>query len=158
MDDLQKEVDKESEKKGIKPNSGKVSQAAVDFFPENAPPITTKSTPQTKIVMERTPRKKRISGSRPPRYKIIGYNDVQVTINVKTGEEISRKVIVKPSPKNTDTTTLKKETTGAKVVTVDVPIPSNKTSTQQNTTQIPINQGDSDGVNSKKAMLTAIDS
>ncbi len=158
MDDLQKEVDKESEKKGIKPNSGKVSQAAVDFFPENAPPITTKSTPQTKLVMERVPRKKRISGSRPPRYKIIGYNDVQVTINVKTGEEISRKVIVKPSPKNTDTTTLKKETTGAKVVIVDVPIPSNKTSTQQNTTQIPINQGDSDGVNSKKAMLAAIDS
>ena len=161
MDDLQKEVDKESEEKGIKPDSGKVSQASAFTYNDTSKgdgPITTKSTPQTKIVMERTPRKKRISGSRPPRYKIIGYNDVQVTINVKTGEEISRKVIVKPSPKNTDTTTLKKETTGAKVVTVDVPIPSNKTSTQQNTTQIPINQGDSDGVNSKKAMLTAIDS
>ena len=158
MGDLQKEVDKESEKKGIKPNSGKVSLAAVDFFPENAPPITTKSTPQTKLVMERVPRKKRISGSRPPRYKIIGYNDVQVTINVKTGEEISRKVIVKPSPKNTDTTTLKKETTGPKMVTVDIPIPLNKTPTEKHTVELPINQGDSDGVNSKKAMLTAIDS
>ena len=172
MDDLQKEVDKESEEKGIKPDSGKVSQASAFTYNDTSKgdgPITTKSTPQTKIVMERTPRKKRISGSRPPRYKIIGYNDVQVTINVKTGEEISRKVIVKPSPKNTDTTTLKKETTGAKVVTVDYPVPSKVDLSgkmgQAGSGEMfgfqggsTYNQGSSDGVNSKKAMLTAIDS
>ena len=113
--------------------------------------------------MERVPIKKRLPG-RGSRYKIIGYKDVQVTINVKTGEEISRKEIVKPSPKNTDTTTLKKETTGPKVVTVDVPIPSKEKQPLFRAGVSPglggstYNQGNSDGVNSKKEMLTAIDS
>ena len=166
MDDLQKEVDKESEEKGIKPDSGKVSQASAFTYNDTSKgdgPITTKSTPQTKLVMERVPIKKRLPG-RGSRYKIIGYKDVQVTINVKTGEEISRKEIVKPSPKNTDTTTLKKETTGPKVVTVDVPIPSKEKQPLFRAGISPglggstYNQGNSDGVNSKKEMLTAIDS
>ena len=45
----------------------------------------------------------------------------------------------------------------SKIVTVDVPIPANKTPTQQNTTQTPINKGSSDGVNSKEIALHGID-
>ena len=159
MDDLQKEVDAESEAKGITPDSNKVTQGSTltnNESTDNAP-VTTKSTPQTKLVMERVPIKKRRPG-RGSRYDIVGYKEVQVTINVKTGEEISRKTIntIKGKPKNTDVSGLKKETTGPKVVTVDIPT-SKSTLPIQDTSTKPVNQGTSDGVN-RKVMLTAIDS
>jgi len=159
MDDLDKEVKDEASGKGegtkTSTNSeGKEVASTTSTGDGKTKPTTTKSTPKTKLIMKRVPIKKNVRGGGSI---ITGYRNVDITVNAVTGKEISRRT-VKSMPKNTDVSGLKKETTGAKVVIVDVPIPSNKTSTQQNTTQIPINQGDSDGVNSKKAMLAAIDS
>ena len=159
MDDLDKEVKDEASGKGegtkTSTNSeGKEVASTTSTGDGKTKPTTTKSTPKTKLIMKRVPIKKNVRGGGSI---ITGYRNVEITVNAVTGKEISRRT-VKSMPKNTDVSGLKKETSGPKVVTVDIPIPSNKTSTQQNTTQISINQGDSDGVNSKKAMLAAIDS
>ena len=160
MDDLDKEVKAEESGKGVgettttsTSSDGKTVASTTASGDGKTSPTTTKSTPKTKFVMERVPIKKRISG-RGSRYKVIGYKDVQVTIDISTGKELSRKII-KSNP-NTNISTLKKETSGPKVVTVDIPIPSNGSSTS--TTVINTNKAvDPDSVNSKTLALTAID-
>ena len=88
---------------------------------------------------------------------IIGYRSVEITVNAKTGEEISRRTIntIKGKPKDIDLAAFKKQS-AAKVITVDVPLPTD-TTTSQATSTVVVNKGSSDGVN-RKVMLTAIDS
>ena len=50
-----------------------------------------------------------------------------------------------------------KTSSGPKIVTVDMPLPSSSKSTQKNTVKMPINQGNSDSVNSKEIALHGID-
>ena len=50
-----------------------------------------------------------------------------------------------------------KTSSGPKVVTVDMPLPRRSESTQKNTVKMPINQGNSDSVNSKEIALHGID-
>ena len=159
MDNLQKEVDKESEEKGIKPDSNKVTQGSALTNSESTDnaPITTninkvKSTPKTKLIF--VPIKKNLRGGGS---NIIGYRSVEITVNAKTGEEISRRTIntIKGKPKDIDLAAFKKQS-AAKVITVDVPLPTD-TTTSQATSTVVVNKGSSDGVN-RKVMLTAIDS
>ncbi len=50
-----------------------------------------------------------------------------------------------------------KTSSGPKIVTVDMPLPGRSESTQKNTVEMPINQGNSDSVNSKEIALHGID-
>ncbi len=50
-----------------------------------------------------------------------------------------------------------KTSSGPKIVTVDMPLPSSSKSSQNNTVQMPVNQGSSDSVNSKEIALHGID-
>jgi hypothetical protein len=162
MDDLDKEVKDEASGNGEKEGTttstnseGKEVASTTSTGDGKTKTTTTKSTPKTKLVMERVPIRKNVRGGGS---RITGYRNVEITVDAVTGEEISRRT-VKSMPKNTDVSGLKKETTGHKVVTLDIPIPMGRPAER-----LPelggstYNQGNSDGVNSKKEMLTAIDS
>ena len=159
MDDLDKDVKTESDaNKGDATTSvtseGKVVASTTATGEEPKPPLKTKVTPKTTKVR----RRRRIGTGKPVTVVIKGKT---VVLQPGTPEYyeffkpggISHKI----TGGKVKDVNLVQTKSGPKILTVDIPMPK-KTPTQQNTVQAPINQGDSDGVNSKKAMLAAIDS
>ena len=159
MDDLQKEVDDELGEQSTKTSESKANPKSTIQYNEATGKYestsTTKSTPKNKLVSS----PQRIGTGKPITIEIKGQKTILQPGTVeyyeffKPGGTSSKIYQGKIKDMN-----LVKTPSGPKIVTVDVPINSNKTSTEKNTIQLPINQGSSDGVNSKKAMLTAIDS
>ncbi len=161
MDELQKEVDKELGEQNIKTSESKANPKSKLQYNESTgkyeSSIAIKSTPKNKLTSTSLPR--RIGTGGPVTVVIKGKTTVLQPGTVEYYEffkpgGISHKIT---SGKVKDVN-LVKTPSGPKVVVVDIPIKTNTTSTEKNTIQLPINQGSSDGVNSKKAMLTAIDS
>ena len=161
MDDLDKEVKDEAAGNGkgegttTSTNSeGKEVASTTSTGDGKTGSTPVKSAPKTKLVMETVPIRKNTRGGGS---NIIGYRSVEITVNAKTGEEISRRTIntIKGKPKDIDLAAFKKES-AARIVTVDIPTPKSTLPIQDTSTK-PVNQGTSDGVN-RKVMLTAIDS
>ena len=163
MDDLDKEVKSEvggkdgGDAKTSTTSEGKIVPSTTGAGADDSTNTATsaKATPKFKFINKRVPIRKNVRGGGT---KIVGYKDVKVKVDIKTGKELGVASNIKPSPKNTTTSNLKKESSGGpKIVTVDVPIPASKTQTSKQSGGSSTTQGSSDGVNSRDLALHSIE-
>ncbi len=157
LDDVDKEVKDEVQgdvegKKTSTSADGK-TVASTTGSGKADPLVKTKSTPKTKLASK----PQRIGTGKPVTVVIKGETVVlqpgTVEYNAFFGPGGTTSKIMKGTLKDMN---LVKTPSGPKIVTVDVPIPANKTPTQESTVHTPI-QRNSDGVNSKEIALHGID-
>jgi hypothetical protein len=157
LDDVDKEVKDEVQgdvegKKTSTSADGK-TVASTTGSGKADPVVKTKSTPKTKLVSK----SQKIGTGKPVTVVIKGETvilqpgTVEYNAFFKGGGAFDKIVHNKTKDVN-----LVKSSSGPKIVTVDVPIPTNKTPTQESTVHTPI-QRNSDGVNSKEIALHGID-
>ena len=158
MDDLDKEVKAESDaNKGDASTSisseGKVVASTTDTGEEPTTPVKTKTTPKNNI----TSKPQRIGTGKPVTIEIKGK-----TVVLQPGTEEYNNFFLPGGAKDkmihnkvSDVNLVKDSSGKPKIVTVDVPMPTETTAPVQET--VVVNQGSSDSVN-RKVMLTAIDS
>ena len=158
MDDLDKDVKAESDaNKGDASTSisseGKVVASTTATGEEPTTPVKTKTTPKNNI----TSKPQRIGTGKPVTIEIKGK-----TVVLQPGTEEYNNFFLPGGAKDkmihnkvSDVNLVKDSSGKPKIVTVDVPMPTETTAPVQET--VVVNQGSSDSVN-RKVMLTAIDS
>jgi len=163
MDDLDKEVKSEvggkdgGDAKTSTTSEGKIVPSTTGAGADDSTNTATsaKATPKFKFINKRVPIRKNVRGGGT---KIVGYKEVKVKVDIKTGKELGAASNINPSPKNTTTTNLKKESSsGPKILTVDVPMPLHRSGISPGLGGSTYNQGSSDGVNSRDLALHSIE-
>ena len=158
LDDVDKEVKDEVQgdvegKKTSTSADGK-TVASTTGSGKADPLVKTKSTPKTKLASK----PQRIGTGKPVTVVIKGETVVlqpgTVEYNSFFAPGGAKDKMIHGKVKDVN---IVKTSSGPKIVTVDMPLPSTSKSTQKNTVTMPINQGNSDSVNSKEIALHGID-